>query len=92
MKKDIFDYSVDEIYEYVLNLYEHRDTGNTSNMILAAFALVFYASLPSLIAKENTKELFPIANYITKENIEKILAILLEIRKAYNSEERDSRQ
>ena len=48
MKKDIFDYSVDEIYEYVLNLYEHRDTGNTSNMILAAFALVFYASLPSL--------------------------------------------
>lgn len=77
MKKDIFDYSVDEIYEYVLNLYEHHDTGNTSNMILAAFALVFYASLPSLIAKEN---------------IEKILAILLEIRKAYNNEERDSRQ
>lgn len=77
MKKDIFDYSVDEIYEYVLNLYEHRDTGNTSNMVLAAFALVFYASLPSLIAKEN---------------IEKILAILLKIRKAYNNEERDSRQ
>lgn len=49
MKKDIFDYSVDEIYEYALNLYEHCDTGNTSNMILAAFALVFYASLPLVL-------------------------------------------
>lgn len=29
MKKDIFGYSVDG---YVLNLYEHRDTGNTSNI------------------------------------------------------------
>lgn len=82
MKKDIFDYSVDEIYEYVLNLYEHRDTGNTSNMILAAFALVFYASLPSLIAKENTKELFPIANYITKENIEKNTSYTLRNKKS----------
>lgn len=84
MKKDIFDYSVDEIHEYMLNLCEHNGAaGDAFNIVLSSFALLFFAC-PNVIIKENTKELPSIIDYVTKENIEKVLAKLLEIKKAFN--------
>lgn len=80
MKKDIFFYSVSEIREYILNLCEHGKAGDAFNIVLSSFALIFFALLPSFIAKENTKELHPMADYITEENIEKLLNLLKRIR------------
>ena len=77
MKKDIFFYSVSEIREYMLDLCER---GDAFNIVLSSFALIFFALLPSFIAKENTKELHPMADYITEENIEKLLNLLKRIR------------
>lgn len=80
MKKDIFFYSVSEIREYMLDLCERGEAGDAFNIVLSSFALIFFALLPSFIAKENTKELHPIADYITEENIEKLLNLLKRIR------------
>lgn len=77
MKKDIFFYSASEIREYMLNLCEYGKAGDAFNIVLSSFALIFFALLPSFIAKENTKELHPMADYITEENIEKLLNNLL---------------
>lgn len=67
MKKDIFFYSVSEIREYMLNLCEYGKAGDAFNIVLSSFALIFFALLPSFIAKENTKELHSMADYYRRK-------------------------
>lgn len=64
----------------MLDLCERGEAGDAFNIVLSSFALIFFALLPSFIAKENTKELHPMADYITEENIEKLLNLLKRIR------------
>lgn len=67
MKKDIFFYSASEIREYMLNLCEYGKAGDAFNIVLSSFVLIFFALLPSFIAKENTKELHSMATILQKK-------------------------